>query len=159
MLTALAFCVLTQATKAEVADLEFTRIQIEWIAATGVVRDFEQVLPRRQAMLLRSLGCEHHNCRTLARDELEDMEHDASMALCWGMRAKDPAIAMACRTLYGRLCRCNECNGSGQVYIKYSDYWTRCVVCGGLGDHRLVKRLIEGGEVVMPAELFRRRVD
>jgi hypothetical protein len=157
MFTALAFCALAQATRAEVADLEFTRVGVEWIAATGVVHDFSQVLPERQALLLRSLGCEHYGCRTLARDELAGMGRAAGVALCWGMRAKDFGIAAECRALYGRLCRCRKCDGVGRIPYGVGDYTSTCEDCGGLGDLRLEKRWAEGEEVVVPAELFRRR--
>lgn len=159
MLTALAFCVLTQATRSEVADLEFSRAQVEWIASSGRVRDLEQALPRRQALLLRSLGCEHGHCRELAREELEGMGRGAAEALCWGMRTRDPAIVETCKTLYGRLCRCKACDGTGRIYYGVGDYTAPCEDCGGLGDLRLEKRWTDDGWVVVPADLFGRRAE
>lgn len=133
-----------------VRDLEFTRIEIEWVASTGTVRDLNKVLPRRQADLIRQLNCDHYTCRRLAFDELSRMGDEAIPALCWGLRIKSAEVQDACKRLLSPLFLCRNCDGTGECQgckglpvgdpdaCPFQCDWSRrCRTCDGAGDLRL----------------------
>lgn len=129
-----------------IQDIEFSRVQVEWIASTGTVHNLEDVLPRRQALLLRQLDCDHWECRELARDELASLETDALDTLCWGTRLKRPEVVQQSERLIDLLCVCDECGGTGVCstcwgLAKFTckaecDWSRRCMKCKGAIDLR-----------------------
>lgn len=134
MLNVLAACLVAQiSSRAEAADLEFRRIQVEWMADSGAIHDFDQVLGRREAALLRSLGCEHGNCREVAEDTLAGMGNRAADAIFWGIRAKDPDVAQRCRRLMARLFSCRACAGRPVTLDGDGFLVWRCGTCLGAG--------------------------
>lgn len=182
MNTLLLVCLLGQAPPI-VQDMEFKRIQIEWIASTKTVGNLEHVLPWRQALLIRSLGCEHGDCRALARDELSRLGHEAFDALVWGTRMKDREIAYVSTALLNCLYLCSDCNGLGEVDVppakevgwilgdqEFEDDeggWggggiRTCQQCDGTGDARYNVKYTEnepwlgwgGYYKIVPAKLF-----
>lgn len=140
-------------------ELEWERLQVEWIASTETVTSLEDVMPTRQAELVRLLGDKRYVVRLLASEELQRQGKQASGALAWGMRCKDREIADAAGQLRGLLYVCQHCMGGGicpACVATRDGEWPRpdcpencawpwaCVVCSGSGDVRDTLRYAEG---------------
>jgi hypothetical protein len=137
--------------KASLDDMEFAKAQIEMIASYGGVWRLDQALPRRQALLIRQLGCNNGGCRELAAEDLSAMKMDAFEALTWGTLCRDPAIVESCLRLLRPCYTCRTCCGEGRVQNKiYGDkvYRDMCPECQGSGDMRFV------GEDMEPRKTF-----
>jgi hypothetical protein len=119
-----------------VRGLEWDRVQVEWIAAATRVRALEDVLPRRHAVLVRQLGNPDYEVRWLATGELARMGRDASEALAWGLRVRDPEVRDRAGRLRERLYRrpepCHSCGGTGEDRGD-DDPDAPCPICGGRG--------------------------
>lgn len=170
MLCSLLFCLIAQ-IQPTVQDMEFDRIQIEWIASTKTVTNLEHVLPQNHAFLIRSLGCEHYGCRVLAREELSRLKFEAFDALVWGTRVNDFEISSASLLLLNQLYICPHCDGSGEVsvpdmpQIPDGDDWDdggpvnrTCLHCTGTGDTRYIFSYNGpfADEKIIPAVIFPR---
>lgn len=128
-------------------ELEWERLQVDWIAETGTVKSLEDVLTTHEAELVRLLGDPRYAVRALARDELRRMGRDASLALAWGARLKDQEISSTSRLLRELLYVCRRCEGTGKCPCDHGKNhelrcgdgcsWNGyCVVCEGSGDVR-----------------------
>lgn len=118
------------------AEMAMARAEIDSIANFGGVHNYEEVLPWRQALLIRQLGCGRYSCRALARDELTGMGHEAFEALCWGYRSRDPEIRDAAGGLLERLYDCPR--GCPRWFYRgdndYGIMWDYgCLKCRGTG--------------------------
>ena len=131
------------------AHAEWDRTQIDFVAETRTVRNLEQVLPRRQAELLRLLDSNNYTVRGLAQAEIVRMGDKAHEMLCWGCRVDKPSISELCKLLLAKLFWCPACLGRGEClacvvdaegYLNYCpndcDHYGRCVECDGAGDIR-----------------------
>lgn len=156
------------ADRASARALVWEQMAVDWIASTGTVHDLEDVLPRRQALLVRALGCEHSGCRELARDELVRQGEAAWTAIAWGLRSRDPEVRSACRKLAARLFACSRCAGTGEVDEETGTlakrphsrtrYWITCPDCKGTGDLRYRTRRVKVGDdfetILIPVDFF-----
>jgi hypothetical protein len=145
---------LLAADRPQARSMALAEAQVDFVALTRTVHDLEQVLPRRQAMLIRQLGCEHADCRTMAREELELMDSGAHVALAWGTHARDPEVRATCRRLLDRLYRCSTCGGRGEVDLNAGrktygmpafTYVEQCSTCHGSGDPRFRVEYVDVG--------------
>lgn len=133
------------------ADMEFTRVRIEQVAARKGVWEMDHALPQGHATLIRQLGHRRQACRERAAEALAALGMDAFEALTWGTLQKDAAIATTSRRLLRACYRCRGCAGGGEVenevYGDCVDMQT-CPDCLGSGDVRFV------GEDMIPRVVF-----
>jgi hypothetical protein len=112
MFAALLLGAMTLAPK----DILFAQVQESWVKDATVVYNLDQVLPVRQAYLIRRLGDGHRDCRDVAEAQLQLLGDDALRASAWGMMMRDPEVSMRSRRLYNRFLRCPRCEGDGMCH-------------------------------------------
>ena len=146
----LLFCLMTVTPPAYVVDSLFTQVQEQFVYDFRKPSRYEVVLSPREARLIRSLGCEHGDCRDIATEILSDMGPSATRALFWGTKSTDAEIKNRCTRLLENLYWCRNCKGSGRCPYKDDDqHWMKCpqncggrpdfcVVCEGGGDYRYI---------------------
>ncbi len=131
-----------------IQDMEFERIQIEWIAEQRTVHSLDEVLPWREAALIRQLDNNDPECRLLVEDELYRMGPKALTALLWGKRLnKKPHIVHMCNLLLGELYICPKCKKDRNYY---------CSECDGTRDMRYHKIYdpVTDDILIVPKNLF-----
>lgn len=141
-----------------IPEMEKKQAEIEFMAQTGLAYNLEDFVPRKQAILIRQLGCPEFECRELHTQTLADMGQGVFEALVWGTRMKDAEIVTRCRILLRKLYVCPLCKGSGQIEVRgvveYDEgalieadedemadvtYTKMCSACDGTGDGRKEK--------------------
>lgn len=126
------------------ADLEFRRIEINWIADTHIIYDLDQVLSHYDAVLIRALGSKHYEIRWLAQETLIRLRYESFPAVCWGTRSTDPEIKYISNMLQARFFICPDCDNADRPW--------NCTTCYGSGDLRYRGRDEDGR--LIPAYLF-----
>lgn len=140
-------------------DIEFQKVQVDWIISTNKIKDLEQVMSWREANVLRQLDCNDYVCRRLAKDELKTVRYEV---LIWGMRTKNKQIVHECTLLLDLKYICKICNGSGKcVYCgpnnsscKRCDWKSNCSECRGSGDTRYELKYLDGFDKAFERKLF-----
>jgi hypothetical protein len=98
-------------------DLDFDRVQTQWVAEAAGVHDLDRVLDERHALLIRCLGSKTYDARKLATLILTEEKERAIPALMWGTLSKDAEIARKCEVLLYRFYICVACDGAGEIRI------------------------------------------
>lgn len=157
-----------------VRDLEFRRVEAEWVASLVPPWEFDRAVDRaldwRDAELLRALDAPRYGTRRLAADLLARRGDDAWDVLCWGsLDPTHPAVSNTCRRLMRRLYLCRDCRGSGVCTVckgavrrrafcpAKCDYARRCRSCDGTGN--LLWRRVPYEDVpFVPRNLFNEEI-
>lgn len=150
----------------DLRDLEFERVQEEWVYQLHVVRRLEDVIPSSQVKIIKRLRCKDYDCREAATDDLVSLGRKGFRAAFWGSKMNPlllddrgysiyAEVVEHCKAVLSSFYRCARCGGSGMcpsctnTPVKYWRlqvlcYPTKsahpCTVCDGTGDIRFVNR-------------------
>ncbi len=146
-------------------DLQFEEIQVDTVISMCHVDSFQDVLPDRDAWLVRLLGDERYVVRDLAGAELARRGRAASVALAWGCREKNTWISGPARRLRDAMFACPACEASRRCDA--CRWWPPgfecpagcgvdpgpCFACDGTGDLRFKYSL---NWMIVPRDVFAR---
>ncbi len=128
-----------------VLDMEFTRIQEEWLWENDLVLGMKRAIALEDCKLVRKLGCPSWMCRDEASAELRKRGLSAIRIVFWGTKEHDQEIVLRSKNILNRMyacqhCkgtgRCPACGGSGSCQMEHCNWTGECRACDGAGDYR-----------------------
>ncbi len=129
----------------DVREMEFERVQSEWVAELYHPDQILDVLP----IPFHYLFSNRYKARQNARKAIHDMRYGMLRYLVLASKHPDPNLHMMAESLLRDLYNCESCNGTGTCPVEHKtqeeyhacrlcSYLGRCKVCEGSGDIRYI---------------------
>ena len=125
-----------QAERSRVADIVFAAVQVDMIRDWTRPKEWARVVGDEDARLLRSMNCDHYECREIVTEVLRKRGVAAMQTISWGRHARDPEVASRCENLLAELLACTHCKVCDPDLCKPSYRYVRpdyCCYCEGTG--------------------------